>query len=288
MIIVEQLAKTFESEGREIRAVDRVSFRVESGEVYGLLGPNGAGKTTTLRMILGLLRPDSGFAEVEGFRSTQQPNEVKARIGFVSANAGLYQWLSVRELLCFFADLYGVPKRLVAQNIDRLDELFSIGPFMDQRCSTLSTGQTQRVTLARALIHDPPVMLLDEPTLGLDVVGSQVVFEYIQHVRSLGKAVIVCTHRLEQAERICTRFGLMHLGELAHEGTLPELHQATGCSSLVEMFLALIAKKPVQLEAPSATLDGEMAVGGELESGIDVTPIDVPPEATWLDGTDDA
>ena len=242
MIIVEQLSKTFESEGREIRAVDRVSFRVDPGEVYGLLGPNGAGKTTTLRMILGLLRSDTGFAEVEGYRSTLHPNEVKARIGFVSANAGLYQWLTVRELLNFFADLYGVPHDEVAQNIDRLDALFSIGPFIDQRCSTLSTGQRQRVTLARALIHDPPVMLLDEPTLGLDVVGSQVVFDYIQHVRQTGKAVIVCTHRLEQAERICTRFGLMHMGQLAHEGTLQELQSQTGTSTLVDMFLGLIAE----------------------------------------------
>lgn len=242
MIHVSHLAKTFSSEGRDIVAVDHVSFRVMPGEVYGLLGPNGAGKTTTLRMVLGLLAADDGWAEVEGFRSNTHPNEVKARIGFVSANAGLYQWLSVRELLYFFADLYGVRRDQVDANIDRLNELFGIGPFLDQRCSTLSTGQKQRVTLARALIHDPPVMLLDEPTLGLDVVGSKVVFDYIHHVREEGKAVIVCTHRLEQAERICTRFGLMHFGRLAHEGTLAELREQTGRPSLVEMFLQLIAK----------------------------------------------
>lgn len=240
MITVKQLTKSFQTDGQEILAVDRISFQVMPGEVYGLLGPNGAGKTTTLRMILGLLAADSGYAEVEGFRTTLHSNEVKARIGFVSANSGLYQWLSVRELLYFFADLYGVPRREMGSHIERLDDLFSIGQFLDQRCSTLSTGQRQRVILSRALIHDPPVMLLDEPTLGLDVVGSQVVFEYIQHVREIGKAVIVCTHRLEQAERICSRFGLMHLGRLAYEGTLAEVQEATNCQSLVDIFLRLI------------------------------------------------
>jgi sodium transport system ATP-binding protein len=171
--------------------------------------------------------------------------------------------LSVRELLHFFADLYGVPEDSVDAQIDRLDQLFSIGPFLDQRCSTLSTGQRQRVTLARALIHDPPVMLLDEPTLGLDVVGSQIVFEYIQHVREIGKAVIVCTHRLEQAERICTRFGLMHLGKLAVEGTLDDLRRQTGCESLVDIFLGLIRSSP---ESSRKSVPVPLASFGDIDN----------------------
>ncbi|HIF31857.1 MAG TPA: ATP-binding cassette domain-containing protein [Planctomycetes bacterium] len=269
MITVKQLTKSFQTDGQEILAVDQISFRVLPGEVYGLLGPNGAGKTTTLRMILGLLPADSGYAEVEGFRTTVHSNEVKARIGFVSANTGLYQWLSVRELLHFFADLYGVPQAEVGDRIERLDELFSIGQFLNQRCSTLSTGQRQRVTLARALIHDPPVMLLDEPTLGLDVVGSQVVFEYIQHVREIGKAIIVCTHRLEQAERICTRFGLMHLGRLAYEGTLDEVREKTKCHSLVDIFLGLI-------ERDEKTLGESTTAGDQFNMATDHIEPDSP------------
>lgn len=240
MISVHGLRKQFIREGDPFWAVDGVSFEVPAGEVYGLLGPNGAGKTTTLRMVLGLLRPDGGYAEVGGFRSSQDSDEVKARIGFVSAGAGLYQWLSVRELLLFFADVYGVEEAEAEAELKHLADLLDLRPFLDQRCATLSTGQTQRVVLARSLIHRPPVMLLDEPTRGLDVVGSQVIFEYVDHLRSEGKAVIICTHRLDQAQRVCDRFGMMHQGRMAHEGTLDALRSETGCRNLVDMFLQIL------------------------------------------------
>jgi ABC-2 type transport system ATP-binding protein/sodium transport system ATP-binding protein len=240
MIEVHELTKCFPLPGgRELVAVNRVSFSVAAGEVYGLLGPNGAGKTTTVRMILGLLRPTSGQAAIAGFRSSDFPNEVKRRVGLVSASAGLYQQLTVREMLLFFADLYAVPPGAARAELHRLSNLLGLTPFLSQRCATLSTGQRQRVNLARALIHRPPVMLLDEPTLGLDVLASQVVVEYIGHLRSEGKAVILTTHRLDEAERLCTRFGLLHQGRIVSEGTLPELRAATGCDGLVEMFLKL-------------------------------------------------
>ena len=226
------------SSGRDrIVAVDRLSFVVRPGEVYGLMGPNGAGKTTTLRMILGLLRPTSGYAEVDGIRSDRMPDEVKRRIGLVSASAGIYQWLTPREMLLFFADLYGMPKDRAAERLDVLTSLLDLHRFLDQRGGTLSTGQKQRVLLARGLIHDPPIMLLDEPTRGLDVFGSHVVFDYLRLLRGQGKAVILSTHRLHEAEDVCDRFGMLHLGRMAMEGTLSELRQQTGRNSLAEMFL---------------------------------------------------
>jgi sodium transport system ATP-binding protein len=245
MIQVHKLTKRFPlSGGREVVAVDDLSFTVAPGEVYGLLGPNGAGKTTTLRMILGLLGPSEGHAAIAGFNSAEHPEEVKRRVGLVSASAGLYQGLSVREMLLFFADLYGVPMTEARAEVDNLATLLGLEELLDRRCGTLSTGQRQRVSLARALVHRPPVMLLDEPTLGLDVLGSQVVSEYIEHLRAEGKAVILSTHYLDEAERLCTRFGLLHKGRLVIEGSLAELRSQTGCTSLVEMFLKLSCVGP--------------------------------------------
>ena len=252
MIDVRELTKQFPLPGgRELTAVDGVSFSVAAGEVYGLLGPNGAGKTTTLRMLLGLLRPTAGFAAIGGFRTVDFPDEVKRRVGLVAANAGLYQYLSAREMLLFFADLYGVRVADANAELVRLTALLGLEEFLDRHCSTLSTGQKQRVNLARALIHRPPVMLLDEPTLGLDVLGAQVITEFIGHLQSEGKAVILCTHHLDEAERICTRFGLMHRGRIVAEGTLNELRRRTNCHSLVEMFLKLSVRGPALAGAES-------------------------------------
>lgn len=240
MIEISELSKTFSSGNRKIHAVREVSFHVNAGEVFGLLGPNGAGKTTTMRMILGLLRPDSGYAEIDGLRSDSQPDEIKRRVGFLSASAGVYQWLTGMEVLHFFGDVYGMLPEEIEKRLAILTPVLQLEEFINQRCSTLSTGQKQRINLARALIHDPPVMMLDEPTLGLDVVGSQVIFEYIDMLKEQGKAIILCTHRLEQAQRVCDRFGLLHQGNMAHAGTLDELRLTTKCQDLVEIFVDLI------------------------------------------------
>jgi sodium transport system ATP-binding protein len=243
MISIQNLTKSFQSGRRKILAADHVSFDVGPGEVFGLLGPNGAGKTTMMRMILGLLKPDHGFAEIRGHRSDQQPDEVKRQVGFVSASAGVYQWLTAREMLSFFGEIYGLTTSEIEARIESLNDILEIGEFLDQGCATLSTGQKQRVSLARALIHDPPVMILDEPTLGLDVVGSQVIFNYIDILRDRKKAIILCTHRLEQAQRVCTRFGLMHLGKKVLEGTLERLRNETGRTDLVDMFVDLLESR---------------------------------------------
>ncbi|MDG1874496.1 MAG: ATP-binding cassette domain-containing protein [Mariniblastus sp.] len=250
MISIQHLSKTFQSGQRSLLAVDDVSFTVVKGEVYGLLGPNGAGKTTMMRMILGLLKPDLGFAQIDGHRSDQQPDEVKRKVGFVSASAGVYQWLTGWEMLSFFGEIYGLSSSEIVSKIDELTEILSLGEFLNQGCATLSTGQKQRLSLARALIHDPPVMILDEPTLGLDVVGSQVIFNYIDVLKERSKAIILCTHRLEQAQRVCSRFGLLHKGKMVLEGTLAELKSQTGRNDLVEMFVDLIDEKRVNAERP--------------------------------------
>src|SRR5262249_46527231 len=172
-------------------------------------------------------------------------------VGLVSASAGLYQGLTVSEMLLFFADLYAVERHDALAELDRLALLLGLREFIEQRCGTLSTGQRQRVNLARALIHRPAVMLLDEPTLGLDVLGSQVVTEYIDHLRGEGKAVILTTHHLDAAERHCTRFGLLHKGALVIEGTLGDLQARTGCKSLMEMFLKLSQVGPALTRLPA-------------------------------------
>jgi ABC-2 type transport system ATP-binding protein/sodium transport system ATP-binding protein len=237
VIKLEQLTKRYSP---DILAVDRISFAVPAGEVYGLLGPNGAGKTTTLRMILGLLQPTSGDVTIFGHHVTTEPQRIKSLIGLVSASAGLYQWLTPLEVLYYFGTAYGLTKEKIKSQTEYLIETMQLSRFANQRCATLSTGQKQRVNLARALIHDPPVVLLDEPTRGLDIIGSQIVFDYVKQLRSEHKAVIVCTHQLEEAERLCDRFGLLYRGQLTHEGTLSELKSSSGKTGLVELFLSMI------------------------------------------------
>jgi sodium transport system ATP-binding protein len=241
MISSTNLTKQFNVRGTPLIAVNNLSFKVSDGKVYGLLGPNGAGKTTTLRMVMGLLEPDSGHVEICGMRSDGQTTEMRKHIGLISTNDGVYPWLTVREMLLYFADLYAVDLEVARERLEELARLLDIGRFLDQRCSTLSTGQKQRVTLARGLMHDPPVMLLDEPTRGLDVVGSQTVFRFIDLLKERGKSVLLSTHRLDEAERVCDRFGLLHRGNLQFEGTLEELQKLTGKQHLVDIFIGLIS-----------------------------------------------
>jgi sodium transport system ATP-binding protein len=248
MILVEHLTKRY---GEETLAVDDLSFSVQPGVAYGLLGPNGAGKTTTLRIILGLLQPTSGEATILGYRVSTEPLRVKSLIGLVSASAGLYQWLTPREVLQYFAIGFGLGPEATQQRVNELSQVMELKRFMDRRCATLSTGQAQRVNLARALVHDPPVVLLDEPTRGLDVVGAKVVFDYVDYLRQQNKAIIVCTHQLDEAERLCDFYGLLHRGRLKFSGTLEELRAATGEPTLVDMFLRFLRDDPQETSTSS-------------------------------------
>ena len=249
MIVAHELIKRFRWAGQDLTAVDNLSFQVQAGEVFGLLGPNGAGKTTTLRMVMGLLVPDAGYAEVDGVRTGPNSSAVRAKIGMVSTNDGVYPWLTVREMLMYFADLYSIEPIVANERLKSLSQALALERFLDQRCSTLSTGQRQRVILSRGLMHDPPVMLLDEPTRGLDVVGSQTVFEFIAHLKQNGKAVLLSTHRLDEAERVCDRFGLLHRGKLLHSGTLEELRAAIGEQHLTDMFLKIMRENSSEAQA---------------------------------------
>jgi ABC-2 type transport system ATP-binding protein/sodium transport system ATP-binding protein len=251
LIFVDHLSKRY---NQETLALDDVSFQVEQGVAFGLLGPNGAGKTTALRIIMGLLPPTSGEATILGHSVAQEPLKVKSLLGLVSASAGLYQWLTPREVLHYFAVGFGLDDATAKSRIKELSEIMELTRFLDRRCATLSTGQGQRVNLARALIHDPPVVLLDEPTRGLDVVGSKVVFDYVALLRQQKKAIIVSTHQLDEAERLCDRFGLLHRGKLKYTGTLDELRAATGESSLVEMFLQFLRDEPDAVGDPAGVL----------------------------------
>lgn len=249
MIVADGLVKRFATKGRWIEAVRDVSFQVRKGEVYGLLGPNGAGKTTTLRMVMGLLEPDQGTVSIDGKSSQENSAELRSQIGMISTNDGVYPWLTAKEMLLYFGDLYGIDPPLAHSRLFELSAMLGITRLLDQRCNTLSTGQRQRVILARGLMHDPPVILLDEPTRGLDIVGSRTIFDFIGHLKRLGKSVLLSTHRLDEAERLCDRFGLLHEGQMQMEGSLSELKERTGRSNLTDIFLDLLNRPANFLQA---------------------------------------
>jgi ABC-type multidrug transport system ATPase subunit len=244
MIEIHELVKVFPTtQGEEKRAVDGVSFCVRPGEIYGLLGPNGAGKTTTLRMLSGLLTPTSGWARLMGHDVQTQRETAKRSLGYLTANTGLYQRLSPRELLRYFGGLIGMDREAIEQRMDFLINWLDISPFADLRCGGLSSGQKQRTSIARALMGDPPILVMDEPTLGLDVLTNRVVLDFIRAEGARGKAIILSTHYLDEAETLCQRFGLLHEGKLMGEGDLASLRAQTGRERLSEIFLRLCGLK---------------------------------------------
>jgi sodium transport system ATP-binding protein len=241
MVVAENLVKCFPApDGGESRAVNGLSFGVEEGTIYGLLGPNGAGKTTTLRMLSGLMSPTSGSARLAGFDVATQPDQVKRVLGFLTANTGLYQRLNPRELLMYFGQLHGMEAEPARARADFLITKLGIGDFSKLRCGALSTGQKQRVNIARALVADPPVLIMDEPTLGLDVLSNRVILEFIRRERDAGKTIILSTHYLDEAETMCDKIGLLHNGKLVAEGDLTTLQAMSGEERLSNIFLKLI------------------------------------------------
>lgn len=243
MIEVEQLTKVFPAaEGGEKRAVDGISFFIPRGQVFGLLGPNGAGKTTTLRILSGLLSPSAGKAILNGFDIDTQREDVKRSIGFLNASMGLYQRLTAREVLWYFGQLHGLDRATLQKRAEELIAWLDMSKFADSRCGGLSTGQRQRVSIARALIGDPPILILDEPTLGLDVLTNRLVLDFVRHEADAGKTIVLSTHYLDEAESMCERFGLLHEGKLIADGGLDELQQRTGKHRLSEVFLALCGR----------------------------------------------
>lgn len=241
------LSKAFPNpDGSHKLAVRDITLHVSAGEIYGLLGPNGAGKTTTLRMISGLLQPTAGRVLIDGEAVAERPDAVKRKIGYLTANTGLYARLTPLELLDYFGTLYGLDRARRRARIGELSEYLGMGDFLGLRCGALSTGQKQRTNIARALIADPPVLILDEPTLGLDVLSNRLILEMIRSQAERGKAILLSTHALDEIEVLCRRVGLIHRGTLLAEGELADLRQQTGHARLSEIFLHLVgADEPV-------------------------------------------
>jgi sodium transport system ATP-binding protein len=221
----------------DVEAVRGVSFGVKAGEVVGLLGPNGAGKTTTLRMLAGILTPTAGRVLVGGTDLRAQPLEAKRRIGFLSGDTQLYQRLSPREVLAYFGRLYEVGETRLASRIEELVARLDMASFASRPCGALSSGQKQRANIARAFLHEPDVLILDEPTAALDVITGQFIVESIRRERAAGRAVLFSTHIMGEAEYLCDRIVLLHNGRVIDAGTLPDLLRRSGCDNLTDAFL---------------------------------------------------
>jgi sodium transport system ATP-binding protein len=233
MIEFDRLTKRY----GDLLAVHELSLTVAPGEVYALLGANGAGKTTALRCLATLLRPTSGTTRVAGFDGAEQPLEVRRRLGFLAASMGLYARLTPRELLRYFADLNGVAPAEAPARVEGAVERFALGEFADRLCGSLSTGQRQRVSIARAVVHDPPALVLDEPTLGLDVLSGETIYRFVAEARDRGRAVLFSTHQMAEVELLADRVGIVAHGVLAAEGTAAELMAAAGSDTLTHAFL---------------------------------------------------
>ncbi len=226
----------------KVEALCGLDLDCRAGEIYGMLGPNGAGKTTTLRVLATLLAPTSGTARIDGVDVAADPLEVRRRIGFLSGTTGLYPRLTPRETLAYFGKLHGIESGALEGRIDALLDRFGMREYADARCESLSTGQRQKVSIARAVLHDPPVLILDEPTTGLDVLASSAMIEFIESRRAAGTCVLFSTHVLSEAERLCDRIGVIFRGRLLAAGTLPELSELTGKRWLADVFLELVRR----------------------------------------------
>lgn len=246
MISVQNLKKAFADKKRgPIRAVDGVSFHVKAGEIYGLLGLNGAGKTTTMRLLATMLRADEGTIIINGKDASTHPEEVRAQIGFLTGSTGLYLRLSPREIMYYFGRLSGMADSLIKTSAADLIERLNMSDFVDRRVDKLSSGQKQRASIARTLIHDPPVLILDEPTIGLDVVTSRAIVEFIAESKRRGKSVILSTHVMHEAAKLCDRIGIIHAGRMRSEGTLEEFRRQTGKNDLDDIFVSAIGAEGV-------------------------------------------
>jgi len=240
MVRTHELSKVFRDKTGAKTAVDHVTFEARPGEIFGLLGVNGAGKTTTLRMLSTVLTPTSGSAEVGGFDVAKHPEKVRANIGFMSTSTALYGRLTAIETIEYFGSLYGLEGPRLKERLKYVVDKLQIEEFGRRLCDKLSTGQKQRVSIARTILHDPPVLFFDEPTAGLDVVTSQTVMEFIEEARATGKTVLFSTHIMSEVERLCDRIAVIHDGKLHGEGTVEDLKSRTGEASLEKAFLKLV------------------------------------------------
>ncbi len=241
MIEARQLTKVFRDRKRgAIRAVDALSLCCAPGRIYGLLGANGAGKTTALRLLATLLQPTSGSAMVAGYEVTAAPQRVREQVGFLAASTALYGRLTAREMVCYFGRLHGLAEAELAVRLQGLADELEMHAFLDRRCDALSTGMKQKTSIARTLIHDPAVMIFDEPTLGLDVMAARAIVQFVRRCRDRGKTVIYSTHVMSEVEKLCDTVGIIHSGRLVAEGTLEELRHRFGERDMEEIFVKAV------------------------------------------------
>ena len=249
MIEVDNVSKKFTKQvgkrKKEIFYADKgLTFKAKEGEILGILGPNGAGKTTLLRMLAGLLTPDEGLITID--KKTYKTNavEIKKRISYLSGNTHLYKDLSPYELLTMCGEYYGLPKKDIETRIKKVEERFDLTPILHQRIESLSTGQLQRVNIARTMIHNPDIYIFDEATSGLDIIASKVILDFIKEEKENNKTIIYSTHYMEEAENICDHVVLIHKGEIVAEGTPNEIIKKTNTSNLRDAFFKIIKEVP--------------------------------------------
>ena len=238
-IEVHQISRRF----GDLLAVDQVSFSVRPGEVVGLLGPNGAGKTTALRVLAGLLTPSGGHAKINDIDVEQRPTQARMHLGFLTSSTGLYERLTGRELLEIYGELHELEGPALKRRIDEVIEELELGSFIDRRCGALSSGQKQRISIGRAVVHDPLAYVLDEPTATLDPVAAQDILDLVRRAQARGKAVLFSTHRLDEAEVLCDRIVVIRKGRVVAEGT-PQQVKAEH-ASLTAAFLKLVTLERV-------------------------------------------
>ena len=250
MIEAHNLTKTFKDKKRGvITAVDNVSFTCRPGQIYGLLGANGAGKTTTLRMLATLLQPTSGTATMAGHDVATAGVQVRANVGFLAASTALYGRLTAREMITYFGELNGLAEGALQARVRQLADELDMHEFLDRRCDKFSTGMKQKTSIARTLIHDPAVMIFDEPTLGLDVMTARSIVKFVRDCRNRGKTVIYSTHVMSEVEKLCDVIGIIHGGKLVAEGTLAELQARFGEKDMEEIFVKAVGGEAALIAA---------------------------------------
>ena len=236
LIQCDSLTKRF----REFTAVDQVSFEVNNGEVFGLLGPNGAGKTTTMRLLSTLLKPTSGTATIAGYDLLREPQKVRASIGVLPEDTGLYDRLTPREHLLYYGKLHRMPEDVLRKRSDELLDIMELDDRANTKVGDFSKGMKQKVALLRAFIHDPPVLLLDEPTAGLDVMSARSIHGFVERFRKEGKAIMISTHNMTEAQKLCDRIAIIDHARIVAVGTVRELQEKTSQKDLESIFVQLV------------------------------------------------
>jgi sodium transport system ATP-binding protein len=243
MIRVEGLRKTFRSRGTEVHAVDGVSFEAADGRITGLLGPNGAGKTTTMRMLYTLVAPDAGRVLVDGIDPAVEPARVRAQLGVLPDARGIYKRLTARENVAYFGALHGLDARTLAERTERLCNALDMREFIDRRTEGFSQGQRTKTAIARALVHDPRNVVLDEPTNGLDVMTTRALRDFLLQLRAQGRCVLFSSHIMQEVARLCDHIVVIAHGRVVADGTPDELRASTGCTSLEDAFVKAIGSE---------------------------------------------